>query len=47
MYEGFQTGVINTTRFDENAGLSTPFLGRMSITRASKIKVEKRFLISE
>ena len=47
MYEGIQTGVISTTRFDENSDLSTTYLGRMVITRASKIKVEERFPISE
>ena len=47
MYEGIQTEVISTTRFDENSDLSTKYLGRITITRASKIKMEERFPISE
>ena len=47
MYEGIQTEVISTTRFNENSDLSTTYLGRMAITRASEIKVEDRFQISE
>ena len=38
---------MSTTRFDENSDLKTTYLGRVDITRASKIKVEKRFPISE
>ena len=41
MYEGIQTEVISTTRFDENSDLSTTYLGKTVITRASKIKAEK------
>ena len=47
MYEGIQSEVISTTRFDENSDLSTTYLGRVDTTRASKIKVEERFPISE
>ena len=45
MYEGIQTKVISTTRLDENSDLSTAYLDRMAITRASKIKAEERFPI--
>ena len=41
MYEGIQTEVIRTTRFDENSDLSITYLGT---TKASKIKAEERFL---
>ena len=47
MYEGIQTEVISTTRFDENSDLSMIYLGRTDTTRVSKIKVEERFPISE
>ena len=47
MYEEIQSEVINTTRFNENLDLSTTYLGRVDITRVSKIKVEERFPISE
>ena len=47
MYEGVQSEVINTTRFDENSDLSMTYLGRIDITRASKIKAEEKFPILE
>ena len=47
MYEGIQTEVLSTTRFDENSDLSTTYLGRMDITRGSEMKAEKRFPISK
>ena len=47
MYEGIQSEVISTTRFDENSDLSMTYLGRIDITRASKIKAEEKFPISE
>ena len=40
MYEGGQSEVLSTTRFDENSDLSTTYLGRIGMTRACKIKVE-------
>ena len=47
MYEGVQSEVINTTRFDENSDLSMTYLGRIDLTRANKIKAEEKFPISE
>ena len=47
MYEGIQSEVISATRFDEHSDLSTMYLGRIDITRASKIKAEEKFPISE
>ena len=47
MYEGIQSEVIKTTRFDEISDLSMTYLGRKDITRISKIKAEKKFPISE
>ena len=47
MYKGIQSEEISTTRFDENSNLSTTYLGRIDITRASKIKVEEEFPISK
>ena len=46
MWEGIQSEVISTTRFDENSDLNTTYLGRVDITRASKVKAEERFPIS-
>ena len=39
MYEGVKSEVLSTTKFDENSDLNTMYLGRIDITRASKIKV--------
>ena len=43
MYEVVQLEVISTVRFDENSDLSTTYLGRIDMTRVSKIRVEKEF----
>ena len=47
IYEGIQSEILSTTRFDENSDLSTTDLGKVDTTRASKIKAEERFPISE
>ena len=47
MYEGNQSKVINTTRFDKNSDLSTTYLGRIDTTRVSKIKAEEKLPISQ
>ena len=46
-YEGVQSEVLSTTRFDENSNLSATYLGRIDMMRASKIKAEDKFSISE
>ena len=45
MYEGVKLGVLSTTKFDENADLT--YLGKIDMTRTSKIKAEEIFPISE
>ena len=45
IYEGIQSDILNTTRFDENSDLSTTYFRRVDTTRASKIKVKKTFPI--
>ena len=47
MYEGVQSDVLSTTRFDESSDLSATSLGRTDMTRSTKIKVEGNFSISE
>ena len=47
MYKGIHSEILSTTRFDENSDLSTTYLGRVEITKASKIIAEERFPISE
>ena len=41
MYIGIHLEILHTTRFDENSDLSTTYLGRVDITRASKLKAEE------
>ena len=47
MYEGIQSEIFSTMRFDENSDLITMYLGKVGTTRASKIKAEEKFPISE
>ena len=47
IYEGIQSEIVNTTRFDENSDLSTTYLGRSDKTRNDKLRVEESFPISE
>ena len=37
IYNGIQSEIMSTIRFDENSDLSTIYLGRIDTTRASKI----------
>ena len=46
-YEGIKSEILSTTRFDENSGLSTTYLGKASINKNNKITAEEKFLISE
>ena len=47
MYEGIQSKILNTTRFDENSDLSTTYLGKSDRSKNDKIKAEESFPISE
>ena len=47
VYEGIQSEVLSTTRFEENSDLSITYLSRIDTNRASKIKAEETFPISE
>ena len=47
VYNGIQSEILSTSRFDENSDLSTVYLGRVNKTTTSKIKVEESFLISQ
>ena len=47
IYNGLQSEILSTNRFHENSDLSTTYLGRVDMTRVSKIKVEETFPISE
>ena len=43
VYEGIQSEIVNTTRFDENSDLSTTYLGKSDKTRNDKLKAEESF----
>ena len=47
LYEGIQSEILSTTRFDENSDLSTTYLGRIDMIKKSQIKAEESFPISE
>ena len=47
VYEGFQSEIVSTTRFDENSYLSTTYLGKSDKTRNDKLKAEESFPITE
>ena len=47
VYEGIQSEIVNTTRFDENSDLSTTYLGISDKTRNVNLKAERSFPISE
>ena len=42
-----QSELLNATRSDESSDLSTTYLGRTNMTRATKIKAKERFSILE
>ena len=45
VYEGIQSEVISTTRFDENSDLSMTYLGRIHITRARQNQSRGKILL--
>ena len=47
VYEGIQSEILSTSRFDENSDLSTTHLGGVDMINDSKIKVEESFPIPE
>ena len=47
VFEGIQSEIVNTTRFDENSDLNTTYLGKSDKTRNDKLKVEESFPILE
>ena len=47
VYEGIQSEILSTTRFDENSDLITTYLGKADRSKNNKIKAEEPFPISE
>ena len=45
VYEGIESEILSTTRFDENLDLSTTYLGKIHKSQNDKIKAEESFLI--
>ena len=46
MYDGLHTYAVYTNIFDESSDLSTTYLGKTTMKRETKIKVEEKFPIS-
>ena len=48
MYEGIQSDVVSSSRFDENSDINTTYLGKIEYKEGQeKLKAEKSFPISE
>ena len=47
IYEGIQSEIVNTSRFNKNSDLSMTYLGRSDKARNNKLKVEELFPISD
>ena len=47
VYEGIQSEILNTTRFDKNSDLSTTYLGKSDISKTDKLKAEESFPMSD
>ena len=43
IYEGIQSEIVNTTRFDENSDLSTTYLEKSDTSKNNKLKAEESF----
>ena len=43
MYEGVYVEVINSDKFDEDTDISTTYLGKIGMTRDTKVKAEENF----
>ena len=48
MYEGIQSDIVSSSRFDENSDISTTYLGKIESKEGQdKLKAEESFPISE
>ena len=47
VYEGIQSEIVNTMRFNENSNLSMTYLGRSDRKRNDRLTAEESFPISE
>ena len=46
VYEGIQSEILSTTRFDENSDISTTYLGKADKSKNNIIKTEESFPMS-
>ena len=47
VYEGIQSEIVSSNRFDENSDLSTTYLGRVDKENKNKLRAKESFPISE
>ena len=47
VYEGIQSEILSTSRFDENSDISTTYLGKVDQSKNNKIKAEESFPIAD
>ena len=48
MYEGIQSDIVSSSRFDENSDISTTYLGKIGQEESqNKLKAEESFPVSE
>ena len=48
VYEGIQSDIVSSSRFDENSDISTPYLGKIESKESqNKLKADESFPISE
>ena len=47
IYEGIQSEIVSSNRFDENSNLSTAYVGRVDKENKNKLRAEESFPISE
>ena len=46
-YEGVKSEIVDTTRFNENSDLRTPYVGKTNMTQDKDLMVEQKFSISK
>ena len=46
-YEGVESKIVDTTRFDKNLDLSMSYVGKLNMTHDKNLMVEERFPISK
>ena len=47
VYEGVYVEIVSTNQFDEDADLSTTYLGQVNMSRDTEVRAEERFSIPQ